>query len=380
MVELFLSLAVSACIAGAVAVLFWCPNLFLKSPKAVPLLRQERLLCVSLALGTLLVFCDALAGLPERLATDAALSAFPLFVVPSTSKASTRKIVCYITIAGETVSILFSLLCGFGLFSLSAPLAAAYPLSVFVASLAGFLSLFGKNIVDFDNAPSKFAPLSLSALSSDIIYVCLMGFLLLWSGITSASVSLAGGASHFSFAMHLLCFFLSSLCFVGSILRRSFRRNYLLLGKYEEITDRLVASYIISREAAQNARENLYGNLFNRIDEYFRTEQPFLNPDFCLMDVSRRMLTNKLYVSKAIGEYSGGNFSNYVNTWRVRYSMECFRENPDLRIADLSDMSGFSTLSSYIAWFKKLTGELPSEWTRRTASAAAKRSFPVQTI
>ncbi len=383
MVELFLSLGVSLALAASVAILFWCPNFFLKSSRAIPLLRQESRLCASLALGVLLVFCDAFAGLSQRLAADAVLAAFPLFVVPVASRASVRRLVCILTISAECLSILFSLLCGFGIIELSPLLAAAYPLSVFGASLVGFLLLFRKNFVDFDAAPSKFAPICISTLSSDFIYVCLMGFLLLWAGMNSVSVAVAGGESGFSSAMHLLAFALAAFGFVCSLLRRAFRRNFILLGKYEQITNRLIGHYIISSEASRAAKENLYGNLFNRIDEYFRTEQPFLNPDFCLDDVGKRIFTNKLYVSKAIKEYSGGNFSYYVNTWRVRYSMECFRANPDLKVVELSDMSGFSTTASFISWYKKLTGLIPSEWMRQTTVKAARRNgapLPAATV
>jgi len=48
--------------------------------------------------------------------------------------------------------------------------------------------------------------------------------------------------------------------------------------------------------------------------------------------------------------------------------MDCFRQNPALRVSDLAYMSGFRTVASYNMAFRRVAGEIPSDWMRRTAA------------
>ncbi len=121
-------------------------------------------------------------------------------------------------------------------------------------------------------------------------------------------------------------------------------------------------------ERREERRENLYRSVFGRIEEYFRSESPYLDMELKIDDVSARVFTNRVYVSRAISECSGSNFCQYVNGYRIRYAMDCFRRNPSLRVTDLSAMSGFRTVASYNMAFRRFVGELPSEWMRRTGS------------
>jgi transcriptional regulator GlxA family with amidase domain len=45
--------------------------------------------------------------------------------------------------------------------------------------------------------------------------------------------------------------------------------------------------------------------------------------------------------------------------------MQCFRENPDLKIYELATMSGFNSIVSYNMAFRLFMGENPSEWCRK---------------
>lgn len=113
-------------------------------------------------------------------------------------------------------------------------------------------------------------------------------------------------------------------------------------------------------------KENRLNGIYLRLQELFEAEKPYLDENITVADVARRLYTNKAYLSRAINDNTGKNFCQYVNHYRVKYSMQIFKENQDLRVSELAEMSGFHTMVSYNMAFRLVTGESPSEWCRRT--------------
>ena len=102
--------------------------------------------------------------------------------------------------------------------------------------------------------------------------------------------------------------------------------------------------------------------LYDRCCRYMVEKKPFLVVDFALGDLAATLYTNKVYLSKTINRYSGKNFRQYVNYYRVMYAAETFRKNMRLRVRDLSEMSGFRTPNTFTQAFKSVLGENPSDW------------------
>lgn len=102
--------------------------------------------------------------------------------------------------------------------------------------------------------------------------------------------------------------------------------------------------------------------LYDRCCRYMTEKKPFLVSSFSLGDLSNVMFTNKAYLSKVINHYSGRNFRQYVNYYRVMYSMEIFRKNMKLKVSDLSELSGFHTATTYTQSFQLVMGRSPSSW------------------
>ena len=102
--------------------------------------------------------------------------------------------------------------------------------------------------------------------------------------------------------------------------------------------------------------------LFQRVEEHMLNEQPFLSPVFSLEGLSRDIFSNSGYVSKAVNSCAGMNFSQYVNSYRVKYSMLLYASDTRLRVMDLALMSGFNSKVTYNIAFKLLNGLTPGEW------------------
>ena len=91
-------------------------------------------------------------------------------------------------------------------------------------------------------------------------------------------------------------------------------------------------------------------------------KKPFLVTSFTLGDLASALYTNRVYLSRTINHYSGRNFRQYVNYYRVMYSMELFRKNMGLHIGELAEMSGFHTSTTYAQAFRIVMGKTPSSW------------------
>lgn len=111
--------------------------------------------------------------------------------------------------------------------------------------------------------------------------------------------------------------------------------------------------------------DGVYKDIYERVISYFEKEKPFLDSNLTINEVVRSLYTNKLYISRAISQFTGRNFCQFVNYYRVTYSMQCFRENPDLKMHELAAMSGFNSIVSYNMAFRLFMGENPSEWSRK---------------
>ena len=108
-----------------------------------------------------------------------------------------------------------------------------------------------------------------------------------------------------------------------------------------------------------------YRDIYERVMAYFDEYLPYLNSELTISDVVKVVFTNKLYISRAISKYTGRNFCQFVNYYRVTYSVNLFRKNPDLKILELANASGFNTVASFSMAFKLFMNENPSDWCRK---------------
>ena len=150
----------------------------------------------------------------------------------------------------------------------------------------------------------------------------------------------------------LLAFLLAAAVLVGVIL-------YLRLRQKEaeqDPADNLPAPY-------ETAAIDQY--LYDRCCRYMTERRPFLVESFSLQDLANAVFTNKVYLSKTINRFSGKNFRQYVNYYRIMYAMELFRKNMGLRVTDMAQLSGFRSETSFLRSFKEVMGEKPSLWCSR---------------
>lgn len=102
--------------------------------------------------------------------------------------------------------------------------------------------------------------------------------------------------------------------------------------------------------------------IFNNLKIYFETEKPYLNPELLEKEVAMALHTNRNYLGMCIKMFDGGNFCSFVNKYRIKYALEAFSRNMNLRVGELSRISGFNSPTSFNIAFKVLLNKTPGEW------------------
>ncbi|MBQ9661238.1 MAG: helix-turn-helix transcriptional regulator [Bacteroidales bacterium] len=145
------------------------------------------------------------------------------------------------------------------------------------------------------------------------------------------------------------------------------RTLFVSLAKELEIKELIKGNLRPAPAQAGDQTENLarMTRVYSRVTAYMEQKRPYLDEEFSLEDLATRIFTNKSYLSRTINVMSGRNFSQFVNYYRVQYSMELMRKDPHLKILDLAMMSGFHTTVTFTMAFKFNTGETPSQYLER---------------
>ncbi len=121
--------------------------------------------------------------------------------------------------------------------------------------------------------------------------------------------------------------------------------------------------------------DTAFQEIYDRIVAYFETDKPYLNHDLVIEDLVKVVFSNKLYISRAISQITGRNFCQFVNYYRIMHSVETFRHNPELKVTELANISGFNSLVSFSMAFRLYMNENPSDWIRKERNRMAKSMF-----
>ena len=107
--------------------------------------------------------------------------------------------------------------------------------------------------------------------------------------------------------------------------------------------------------------------LIVRIDEAMERDNLFLNPDLSIVLLSEKVGTNRTYVSKAIKDTKGCNFSDYVNRFRLDYAVELMKNTPkeNIVVQNIALQCGCGSIQTFYRYFKLFFNETPTQWIER---------------
>ena len=95
---------------------------------------------------------------------------------------------------------------------------------------------------------------------------------------------------------------------------------------------------------------------------WMEVEKPYLYKDFKLTDAARVLPLNRTYLSRLFNEGLRQTFSEVVREYRVTYAKQLLVDHPEMAIYEVAKASGFSSDSSFIKAFQKVTGTTPRQY------------------
>lgn len=101
-----------------------------------------------------------------------------------------------------------------------------------------------------------------------------------------------------------------------------------------------------------------------KLKKYFSKEKPWLNPNLNIWDVAQEIGTNRSYISKVVNENIGCNFNKFVNNYRIKEAKKILIKKPEIPITEISELSGFGSLNSFIRTFKESENCTPTKFKR----------------
>jgi AraC-like DNA-binding protein len=100
----------------------------------------------------------------------------------------------------------------------------------------------------------------------------------------------------------------------------------------------------------------------DKLEQWMQTDKPYKNKDFRLNDLMQVLPMNRTYLSQFLSSMFGCNFYQYVVNYRLEEAKRLMRENPDMKLQDISDECGFSSPTVFGRTFAREAGCSPSEW------------------
>lgn len=98
------------------------------------------------------------------------------------------------------------------------------------------------------------------------------------------------------------------------------------------------------------------------LEAWIEKEKPYLNPDFQLTDLRQVLPMNRTYLSQFINAEYGCSFYHWVNGLRIAEAKRLLTENPEIKMKEIAQQSGFSSPTVFSRVFIRETGMTPRDW------------------
>ena len=209
------------------------------------------------------------------------------------------------------------------------------------------------------NVVQKTTVWTILSLCVDVVYVvCIAGIAVMFYVSTGLSLTCVR-------IMSFLCFMLLLPAVAALVYRISTDSLFFIMRKLETVILESLNDMPADMANGRASPEEVYKEIFERIVKHFETEMPYLSGNLVIEDLVKVVFANKLYISRSISRCTGRNFCQFVNYYRVRHSVEVFRQNPDLKVGELAAQCGFNSVGAFTMAFKLYMNENPSDWIRQ---------------
>lgn len=104
-----------------------------------------------------------------------------------------------------------------------------------------------------------------------------------------------------------------------------------------------------------------HADLEKRINEWIEQEG-FCQPGLTLKDLSDQLCTNRTYLSEYINTVHHVNFRDWITDLRIEFAKRRMKECPQQKMFEISESSGFGSLSHFTKIFSEKEGCTPARW------------------
>ena len=110
--------------------------------------------------------------------------------------------------------------------------------------------------------------------------------------------------------------------------------------------------------------------LTDRLTQLLEEDKVYLDPALTIEALSRKIGTNRTYLSQAIHKRFGMPFNRLLNVYRIKEYMRLASSETEKRfsIAGMAFQVGFVRKATFFTVFKNIVGCTPGEWHRSGAS------------
>ena len=113
--------------------------------------------------------------------------------------------------------------------------------------------------------------------------------------------------------------------------------------------------------------------LYFRLKDLVEKEKLFLDSNLTLKALADKLNTNTKYLSQVVNHYSGTNFQQLINSYRIQEVKRKIRdgESAHLTLYGLSIQCGFKNKSTFYKVFKEVTNQTPKEYLQEVSMMTA---------
>ena len=164
--------------------------------------------------------------------------------------------------------------------------------------------------------------------------------------------------SSIPFYIYFYCSYQNYILFYEKV-ESAFREEYDLqaIGAYDMNTQ------VNSKE--EEDQPTYRQDISKRIDEWIDSEG-YRRSGITLNDLSAALGTNRTYLSQYIKSVYGMTFRDWISDLRIEYAKRLMLQQPQFRVVDISESSGFLSLSHFTHTFTSKEGCSPSKWRNKT--------------
>ena len=127
-----------------------------------------------------------------------------------------------------------------------------------------------------------------------------------------------------------------------------------------------------NQKTFQDRKENIFFK--NRITkrqlvQLMEEKKLFTNPELRITDIALMLGTNRTYISRIVNEEMETNFCDWINSYRINYAVNIMNDlkQEHLSALQISEISGFSSVSAFYRAFKEKQGISPGKYREEKA-------------